>query len=210
MNFGFLAFNEVEELDLIGPWEMIGMWGRFFGGPENRIIIAQSDDPVHCAKSLIIKPHVSFELCPKLDFLLIPGGQGTRKEMDNPLLVRFIAEQAKQCRFVLSVCTGIFLLHKAGLLSGKKVTTHWNSLAHLRELGDVVVVEERVVKDGNIWSSSGVSAGIDLALAFIAEISGEEVAAKVQFGSEYYPSDRKYGTLHKSPMAPAYLKTGMA
>jgi len=208
MNFGFLVFPDLEELDLIGPWEMAGMWGKLFGGPQNRLIVAQSDDPILCAKGLSLNPHISFEQCPTLDFLLVPGGEGTRKEVDNPLLVRFIAEQAKHCSAVLAVCTGTFLLHKAGLLSGRKATTHWNSLSRLRELGDVMVVEERVVHDGNIWSSAGVSAGIDLMLALIEDIAGEETAARVQFGSEYYPSERRYGALHKSPMAPAYLKEG--
>lgn len=206
MNFGFLVFPHLEELDLTGPWEMAGLWGRLFGGPENRLIVAQTRDPVVCANGLSLNPHISFEQCPQLDFLLVPGGEGTRAEVDNPILVRFIASQAKLCKAVLSVCTGTFLLHKAGLLSGKNATTHWSSLARLRELGDVAVVEERVVRDGTIWSSSGVSAGIDLMLAFIAEIAGEETAGKVQFGAEYYPSDRRYGTPHKSPMAPAYLK----
>lgn len=206
MNFGFLVFPGVEELDLIGPWEMVGMWGKLFGGPENRLIVAQSSGPVLCAKDLSLNPHVSFEQCPQLDFLLVPGGEGTRKEVDNPLLVRFIAEQAKHCKAILSVCTGTFLLQKAGLLSGKRATTHWNSLARLRELGGVMVVEERVVHDGTIWSSAGVSAGIDLVLAFITDLAGEETAAKVQFASEYYPARTRYGALHKSPMAPAYLE----
>ena len=206
MNFGFLVFPDVEELDFIGPWEMIGMWGKLFGGPENRLIVAQSSDPVACAKGLSINPHLSFGQCPQLDFLLVPGGQGTRQEVDNPVLVAFISEQAKQCKAVFSVCTGAFLLHKAGLLSGKKATTHWNSLDRLRALEDVTVVEERFVRHGNIWSSAGVSAGTDLMLAFIADIAGEEVAGKVQFAVEYYPSAKLYGASHESPMAPHYLK----
>jgi transcriptional regulator GlxA family with amidase domain len=206
MNFGFLVFPDVEELDLVGPWEMVGMWGKLFNGPENRLIVAQSGDPVVCAKGLSINPHVSFEQCPQLDFLLVPGGQGTRKEVDNQVLVRFISEQAKHCKAMLSVCTGTFLLHKAGLLSGKKATTHWNSLDRLKALGDVTAVEERFVRDGNVWSSAGVSAGIDLVLALIADTTGEEVAGKVQFAVEYYPSAIRYGTSHESPVAPHYLK----
>jgi transcriptional regulator GlxA family with amidase domain len=206
MKFGFLVFPDVEELDFIGPWEMIGMWGKLFGGPENRFIVAESGDPVTCAKGLSINPHLSFEQCPQLDFLLVPGGQGTRKEVDNPVLVAFISEQAKQCKAILSVCTGTFLLHKAGLLSGKKATTHWNSLDRLRALEDVGVVEERFVRDGNIWSSAGVSAGTDLILAFIADIASEEVAGKVQLAAEYYPLAKSYGTIHQGSVAPGYLK----
>jgi len=205
-NFGVLVFPNVEELDFVGPWEIIGMWSKIAGGPENRFIVAQSTEPVICAKGLSVNPHVSFEQCPALDCLLVPGGEGTRKEVENQALVNFIAEQAKHCKAVLSVCTGSFLLHRAGLLSGKKATTHWGSLDRLRALEDVTVVEERIVNDGNIWSSAGVSAGIDLMLAFIASFAGEKTAGAVQFGAEYYPLSKSYGNLHQSSMAPRYLK----
>jgi transcriptional regulator GlxA family with amidase domain len=107
---------------------------------------------------------------------------------------------------VLSVCTGAFLLHRAGLLIGRKATTHWGSVDRLRALGDVDVVEERIVNDGDIWSSAGVSAGIDLMLAFIAQTAGEDTAAKVQFGAEYFPSNRRYGSRQTHEKAPAYLR----
>jgi len=136
----------------------------------------------------------------------VPGGQGTRDQVDNPSLIGFISAQARNCRSVLSVCTGSFLLHRAGLLSGRRATTHWNSLDRLRALGDVTVVEERFVRDGNLWTAAGISAGIDLALAFIADDAGEEVAGKIQFGAEYYPSATRYGRFHEYPKAPAYLK----
>jgi transcriptional regulator GlxA family with amidase domain len=206
MNFGVLVFPNVEELDFIGPWEILGMWSKFANGPENCLIVAQSNKPVTCAKGLSVNPHVSFEECPELDFLLVPGGEGTRKEVENRALLDFISLQASHCRAVLSVCTGSFLLHRAGLLSGRKATTHWGSLGRLRELGDVTVVEERVVNDGNIWTSSGVSAGIDLMLAFIASYAGEKAAGAVQLAAEYYPSPRFYGDLHKSAMVPRYLR----
>jgi transcriptional regulator GlxA family with amidase domain len=206
MNFGILVFPDVEELDFVGPWEIVGMWSKFAGGPEQRFIVAQSIRPVTCAKSLSVNPDVSFEQCPQLDFLLVPGGQGTHQEVNNPVLVDFITKQARRCKAVLSVCTGAFLLHKAGLLSGKKATTHWSSLDRLKALGDVTVVQERFVHDDNVWTSAGVSAGIDLMLAFIAQVAGEEAAGKVQFAAEYYPSAKHYGNSHESPMAPRYLK----
>ncbi|MFC1884165.1 DJ-1/PfpI family protein [Thermodesulfobacteriota bacterium] len=206
MKFGILIFPEVEELDFAGPWEMVGMWTKFAGGPEERLIVSQSSTPVECANGLSINPDVAFDKCPVLDFLLVPGGQGTRQEGENEVLIGFIVEQAKNCKAVLSVCTGSFLLHKAGLLSGKKTTTHWNSLERMREFGDVTVVEKRFVKDGNIWSSSGVSAGIDLMLAFIEDFAGEEAAGTVQFAAEYYPSGKIYGGFNKHSKAPGYLK----
>jgi transcriptional regulator GlxA family with amidase domain len=155
-----------------------------------------------------INPHIGFSECPPLNYLLVPGGEGTRQQVNNEALIRFVTEQARGCQAVLSVCTGSFILHKAGLLSGRRATTHWSALPRLRELGDVTVCQERVVHDGNIWTAAGVSAGIDLALAFIESVSGETVAGKVQFGTEYYPSHRFFGAFHQSPPAPAYLKKG--
>jgi transcriptional regulator GlxA family with amidase domain len=153
---------------------------------------------------------VSFADCPALDWLLVPGGMGTRREVDNPLLLDFVAAKAKHCKAVLSVCTGAFVLHAAGLLSGKSATTHWASLDRLRALGDVKVVEARHVRDGAVWTSAGVSAGIDLMLAFIASQAGEEAAGKVQFQSEYYPSAIRYGDHASRAQAPAYLKSSHA
>lgn len=206
MNFGILIFPEVEELDFVGPWEMVTMWKKVADGPESCFIVAQSDKAVTCAKGLSVNPHVSFETCPQLDYLLVPGGQGTRAEVHNTTLLDFVARQASGCKAVLSVCTGAFVLHAAGLLSGKKATTHWGSLERLRALGDVQVVEERFTQDGKVWCSAGVSAGIDLILRFIAETAGDDVAGKVQFHSEYYPSPVKYGAYTAHPQAPAYLK----
>ena len=207
MNFGVLIFNGVEELDFVGPWEMLTMWRKVAGGPEHCLIVGQTLKPITCAKGLSINPHVSFASCPALDYLLVPGGQGTRQEVNNPVLIEFVAHQAKNCQAVLSVCTGSFVLHAAGLLSGRKATTHWGSLDRLRALGDVTVVEQRYVQDGNVWSSAGVSAGTDLMLAFIASVGGEEAAGKVQFGTEYYPSPIRYGGLENHAQAPAYIKS---
>ena len=207
MTFAILVFPQVEELDAIGPWEMAGMWHQVAGGPPC-VIVAEQAGPVVCAKGLSLNPHASFDTCPPLDVLLVPGGQGTRTEVNNPRLVAFVADQARHCKAVLSVCTGSFVLQAAGLLAGRRATTHWSQLDRLRALG-VNVVEDRFVRDGNIWSSAGVSAGIDLTLAYIADAAGEDAAAKVQFASEFYPDGRRYGTLHRThPGAPGYVKGG--
>ena len=206
MNFGIMVFNQVEELDVVGPWEMLTMWSKLADGPKNCLIVGETLEPLTCAKGLSINPHVSFTNSPNLDYLLIPGGQGTRQEVKNQVLIEFVATQAQHCQALLSVCTGSFILHAAGLLSGKKATTHWGSLERLRALGDVEVVEQRFVHDGNVWSSAGVSAGMDLMLAFIAEVAGAEAAGKVQFGTEYYPSSIQYGGFEHHAQAPAYIK----
>ncbi|MDP8298540.1 MAG: DJ-1/PfpI family protein [Candidatus Tantalella remota] len=193
MNFGFLLFNGMEELDLVGPWEMITTWGAYAGGPDNCLMIAETPEPVRCYNGMNVIPHATIDIAAKLDYLLVPGGMGTRKEVNYAALVDYVTAQEKTCKAILSVCTGAFILHAAGLLHGKRATTHWMSLNRLKDLGDVEVVEERVVKDGKIWTSSGVSAGIDLALAFIKHESGEDAAGKVQALTEYYPSGKKYG-----------------
>ena len=204
--FGFLIFPGLEELDLVGPWEMIAMWSKHLQGPERCLMVAQTRDLVVCAKGMSINPHATFDDCPPLEYLLVPGGEGTRAQVDNEALIRFVAEQAKGSKAVLSVCTGSFILHRAGLLAGRCATTHWSSLSRLAALGDVTVRQERVVQDGAIWTAAGVSAGIDLALAFIESVAGETVAGKVQFGAEYYPAGRFFGSSHLSPQAPAYLQ----
>jgi transcriptional regulator GlxA family with amidase domain len=205
VNFGIVVFDEAEELDFVGPWEMAGMWSRF-GGPQTRLIVAEELEPVRCAEGLSVNPHASFAACPLLDVLVVPGGQGTRREVGNPALLAFVGAKARACTAVMSVCTGAFVLHAAGLLSGRKATTHWASLDRLRELGDVEVVEARFVRDGRIWTSAGVSAGIDMTLAFIAAEAGEETAGRVQLAAEYYPSASRYGGAGVHAQAPAYAR----
>ena len=113
MIFGFLVFPGLEELDLIGPWEMISFWSKFARGPESCLMVAEKPGPVICAKGLSLNPHATFADCPPLDFLLVPGGEGTRREVDNPDLIQFVSSRAKGCRAVLSVCTGSFIPHPA-------------------------------------------------------------------------------------------------
>lgn len=205
MNIGILVFNQVEELDFVGPWEMFATWHKIADGPACHLV-AHGLSPVLCAKGMSVNPTTDFEHCPQLDYLLVPGGQGTRKLVDDPVAIAFVAHQAASCKAVLSVCTGSFVLHAAGLLSGRRATTHWGSLDRLRALGDVTVVEERFVRDGGVWSSAGVSAGVDLALAFIADVAGEDVAGKVQFQTEYYPSSARYGDYGNHPQSPRYIR----
>jgi transcriptional regulator GlxA family with amidase domain len=206
MNFGFLLFDDLEELDLVGPWEMISIWRKHFNGPENCLMIAEKDEPVQCYNGMIITPHVSFASVPTLDYLLIPGGMGTRKEVKNKYLIDFVASQTETCRVILSVCTGSFILNSAGLLKSKKATTHFSMLDNLRNSKDIEVVERRFVKEDKIWTSAGVSAGIDMALELIAQEAGEETAGLVQLHAEYYPAGTLYGTAHKKSQAPGYIK----
>lgn len=205
-NFGFLIFPELEELDLVGPWEVINVWRELFGEPENCLTVgAQTGAAIRCRKGLQIVADIDLTNCPPLDALLIPGGQGRKAAMRDDAILRFVRAQTENCQAVLSVCTGVFVLQAAGLLDGKRATTHWSALGELRESG-VAVSEERFVRDGKIWTAAGVAAGIDLALAFVADRAGEEIAGRVQFYAEYYPNGKRYGAAHLAPEAPAYLR----
>ncbi len=129
----------------------------------------------------------SFDDAPQLDVLLLPGGLGSRTEVDNPRMIEFVQKAARDASFVTSVCTGAFILHASGLLSGKRATTHWGSMGQLEALNDVEVVRERFVHDGNVITSAGVSAGIDMALYLVSVLKDAQTALNVQKMMEYYP-----------------------
>lgn len=201
---GFLAFPGVEELDLVGPWEMATMWRDYASGPDC-LVVAQEKGPLRCAKGLSITADADFGSCPALDALVVPGGFAAFAEMKNETLVGFVRATGQGDGDVLSVCSGSFILLAAGLLENRRATTHWKVLGQLREAG-VDVAEERFLRDGNIWSSGGVSAGMDLMLHYIAETAGAEAAALVQHNAEYYPTRQLYGRAHQAPGMPAYMK----
>jgi len=205
-NFGFLLFPDLEELDLVGPWEIFNVWREKFGEPENCLTVSENGGVIRCRKGLRIVSDSDFENCPPLDALLVPGGNGRKAATQNENLLNFVRRQAENAEAVLSVCTGAFILQSAGLLENRRATTYWSAIDELRQTGNIEVVEERFVHDGKFWLSAGVSAGIDLALAFIAEKAGEEIAGKVQLGAEYYPNGKVYGTAAQTEAnAPKYL-----
>ena len=182
------------------------MWG-LIGSSVRTHLVGQTTEPLRCAKGLTVVPEFSFEDCPPLDVLLVPGGQGTREQVDNPVLMTFVKHQAEQhAQTLMSVCTGAFILHRAGLLLGRRATTHWASLNRLRAAGDVNVVEARWVVDGPVWTSAGVSAGMDMALAYIAQVSGPITAGKVQMAAEYYPEAKLHGGEAMHGKAPGYVR----
>jgi transcriptional regulator GlxA family with amidase domain len=191
--FGFLMFPGFEELDLIGPWELATMWRDYAKGPDC-VTVAERSGKITCAKGLVTEAAHDFATCPPLDFLLVPGGFAAFEQATNERVVGFVRERAATAQHVLSVCTGAFLLHAAGLLAGKQATTHWVAKADLRKLPGITVVDQRWVRGGAIWTSAGVSAGMDLMLAFIEAIDGAKAASTVQKNSEYYPDGRVYGS----------------
>jgi cyclohexyl-isocyanide hydratase len=182
LQFGLLAFPQVQQLDLTGPYEVFATW------PRGRVrLVAKSLDPVTSATGLVLKPDVSFDDCPQLDVLCIPGGAGVNGLMADEPTLAFIRRQAEGARFVTSVCTGALALGAAGLLRGKRATTHWASHYLLESLG-AIPVHARVVRDGNLMTGGGVTAGIDFALTLIAELAGREVAEAIELSLEYAPA----------------------
>jgi transcriptional regulator GlxA family with amidase domain len=190
---GILIFDEVEVLDFCGPFEVFASASIPGEAPRDErrlfrvLTIAEHDRLVRCRGGLLVQPHHAFADHPRLDVLVVPGGYGTRRELTNPVLLDWIAAQDRQTAITTSVCTGAFLLAADGLLDGKRATTHWASIDWLREHYPAIDVraDERVVDEGHVVTSAGVSAGIDMALHVVARLHGHDIAAETARHMEY-------------------------
>ncbi|MEZ5382375.1 MAG: DJ-1/PfpI family protein [Microthrixaceae bacterium] len=192
-SYGFLVFDDAEELDVVGPWEVItasSMLRVSEGGePDTTVMVAQRPGPIRCAKGMGVLPHQTFADCPALDVIVVPGGQGTRAEVGNNTLLSWLAAVGKSAEWITSVCTGSLLLVASGLAAGRRVATHWGFEHALAERGDCTVVRDaRWVRDGNVVTSQGVSAGIDMALWLIGQIHDPAHARAVQRYIQYEPA----------------------
>ncbi len=184
---GMLIFDDAEELDFVGPWEVFTMARHI--KPDDRVVtIAPTLEPVRCAKGMRVVPDHSFAAAPELDVVLVPGGIGTRREVNNPVLIDWLRKAGARCTWVTSVCTGSLLLHEAGFAKDRRITTHWGFIPALRERGAEVLERVRYVRDGNLVTAAGVSAGIDMALWLLGQIHGVAVARQVQRAMEYDPA----------------------
>jgi transcriptional regulator GlxA family with amidase domain len=189
MTIGVLLFDGAEELDFVGPWEVFTMAAQLDDGL-HVVTIAERAELVTAAKGMRILPDHGFADAPALDLVLVPGGRGTRVEVNNQVLLDWIATVAPGCRWVTSVCTGSLLLAAAGPAKGKRVTTHWGFIETLRARGEAgeVVEGTRYVRDGNVVTAAGVSAGIDMALWLVGQIRDPAFARQVQRNMEYDPA----------------------
>ena len=190
-----MIFDTAEELDFVGPYEVFTMSNEMFARSQNKrpdkvLLISQNGQTVTCAKGMRVEADCSIAEAPKLDVLLVPGGMGTRREVNNQPLLDWIAKVSASCEWVTSVCTGALLLTAAGPAKGKRVTTHWRFVETLRERGEASEVLEniRYVRDGNVVTSAGVSAGIDMALWLTGQMHGEDHARLTQRGMQYDPA----------------------
>lgn len=185
---GIVLFPNFEDLDAIGPKEVFGIFSKTSGGEWTVALVSQDGNPVKSFLGTRIRVDHSFEDCPPLDVILVPGGVGTRAEMNNEKLTSFVRKQGLTAEYVTSVCTGAMILHSAGFLAGRRVTTHWGAIGELRALGGVEVLDDaRYVQDGNVITAAGVSAGIDMALYLVSLLKDANIAKRVQQMMEYYP-----------------------
>jgi transcriptional regulator GlxA family with amidase domain len=197
---GVLVFPDVEVLDFCGPFEVFSVTRlnedrrREDPCPYEVILVAENKDPFVATGGLKVIPDHTLEDCPPLDILVVPGGWGTRREMNDDRLIAWVAERASQVTMLTSVCTGSLLLGKAGLLDSKRATTHWRVLDEMRKLFPAVKVidDEHIVEEGNMMTSAGISAGIDMALRVVARHHGEAVARATARFMEYpFPEDNR-------------------
>ena len=180
-HIGFVIFPDLTQLDFTGPLQVLARL------PQAVIhIVAKSDAPVPSDCGLSLVPTHTFANCPPLDLLCVPGGKGVIGAISDRDTVEFVRQQAATAKYVTSVCTGAFVLGVAGLLTGRRATTHW-AYTNLLPLVGATHEPGRVVRDGHVITAGGVTAGIDFALSVVAEIAGETTARAIQLGIEYDP-----------------------
>ena len=195
-HIGILVFPGVQQLDLTGPYEV------FASLPDTKVHLIWKDrGPITSATGLVLGPTMTFGECPTLDVICVPGGGGVNALLEDTETLAFIRAQARQARYVTSVCTGSLVLGAAGLLKGRKATTHWFAHDFLAKFG-AIPVQARVVRDGNLITAGGVTAGIDFGLAVVAELVGQAEAEAIQLGLEYAPAPPfSAGTPEEAPSA---------
>lgn len=186
---GIFLFDDVEVLDFAGPFEVFSVTA-LENGEKPFIVetISEKGNIINARNGLKVQPDYSFENMPRFDILIIPGGLGAReREIHNKKVIKWIANEMKNVQLMTSVCTGAFLLAKAGLLKGKKGTTHWASLERLEKEFPEVDVQRGVkfVDEGNIITSGGISAGINMSFHIVKRLSGSKVAQETAKRMEY-------------------------
>ncbi|MEX3787707.1 DJ-1/PfpI family protein [Paraburkholderia sp. BR14374] len=182
LQIGFLVFPKVQQLDLTGPHDVLA---SVPGATMH--LLWKTREPVVSSNGLVLTPSVTFENCPPLDVICVPGGSGVTALLQDEQTIDFVRRQAASARYVTSVCTGALLLGAAGLLRGRRATTHWAFHSLLEPLG-AIPTHARVVRDGNLITGGGVTAGIDFGLTVAAELAGVEEAQAIQLELEYAPA----------------------
>ncbi len=188
---GVFVFPGAEELDFVGPWEVLRAWERLFPDDgQHVLLLARDDGPVECVLGLRVTPQCTWATAPPLDVVVYPGGQGTVAQLGDEVIRGWVRGLAAAGTLMASVCTGALVFADAGLLDGRPATTHWASLDRLASLGHDIDVrpDARFVDDGDIVTSAGVSAGIDMALHLVDRLAGAAHARDVRRYMQYDPA----------------------
>lgn len=197
---GIVLFENIEVLDFCGPFEVFSVARldearrREEPSPFEVMLVAEHAGPVTASGGMKVIPDQVFASCPRLDILVVPGGIGVYDELKNPAMLDWLRLRAEEVETLTSVCTGAMLLGALGVLDGRHATTHWRLLDRMREAFPAVTVEydQHVVEDGRIYTSAGISAGIDMALKVVARHYGEPIAQAAARYMEYpYPSNNE-------------------
>ena len=198
LTVGIVIFDQVEVLDVAGPFEAFSVTRLNEerrleqSSPFRILLVSERKGQVSAIGGLRFTPDVTIDDCPALDLLIVPGGWGTRKEVKNDTLLRWIADRAAKTRLTASVCTGSSLLGKAGLLDRREATTHWRAFDFLRDAAPTALIRQDVLftLDDPIFTSAGVSAGIDLALRIVSHFFGAKIGQATARQMEYpYPQN---------------------
>lgn len=183
-----VIFDEVEVLDFCGPFEVFAVTGgRQNETPFQVVTVAEEMKPITARGGLSINPAHDFAGCPQVDILLVPGGMGTRREINNPRMIQWLTERTRKAELVLSVCSGALILAKAGLLEGMTATTHHGALEELRNISSSIAIDcsQRFIDNGRVIVAAGISAGIDMSLHVVARLLGGEQAQETARYMEY-------------------------
>ena len=187
--YGLLIFDGAEELDFTGPWEVFTSSSMLRNGADTVMLLAESPGAVRCNKGMRVLPDHTLDDHPPVDVLLVPGGQGTRREVSNPAITEWIRKTSSGAAWTTSVCTGALLLHEAGPARGRNVATHHAFEDALQARGEITVIRDaRYVVDGTLVTSQGVSAGIDMALWLVGRLHGRDHARAVRRYIQYDPA----------------------
>ena len=191
LSIGIALFDGAEELDWAGPWEVLSYWSRRH--PEDLVevftVARDNSRPIECAKGLRVLADHSWESAPDIDVLVYPGGQGTRAQIGDEEVRGWVRSVHERARLTTSVCTGAHVLADAGLLKGRPATTHWDDFDELLQIDGTIEPrpQERFVDEGDIITSAGISAGIDMALHLIVRLHSEERAREIKRRIQYEP-----------------------
>jgi len=189
MLIAIAVFNGAEELDFAGPWEVLAAWRFLYPNDVEVVLVGDSTAPVTCAKGMRVVPETSWDELGDIDVLVYPGGRGTRAQLGDETTRSRLRRLKEQGTLMTSVCTGSLVYADAGLLDGQPSTTHWNAFDELMPLGRDIVArpEDRFVDNGDIITSAGVSAGIDMALHLVGRLGSPDKAREVRRYIQYDP-----------------------